>query len=151
MRGHDWLPALRRYLIVSALGNALWELAHLPLYTIWSQGTPRDRLVAVLHCTAGDVLIALSAWTFAVIVGGRSQWPAEGFWRVALLTIASGLVYTGFSEWQNTTVRHSWTCSDLMPVIPGLGLGLSPALQWLVIPSLALWGARPRDVRHKPV
>ncbi len=151
MRGHDRLSALRRYLVVSALGNAVWELAHLPLYTIWTHGTPRDKLVAVSHCTAGDILIAVGAWTFAVIVAGRPQWPTERFRRVALLMIATGLVYTGFSEWQNTTVRQSWTYSHLMPIIPGLGVGLSPALQWLVIPSLALWAARPKGVRHKPV
>jgi hypothetical protein len=58
------------------------------------------------------------------------------------LVIAFGLVYTGYSEWLNATVRQSWTYSDLMPVIPWLGLGLSPMLQWLVIPSLALAAAR---------
>jgi hypothetical protein len=71
MRGDDWLCALRRYLAVSALGNAAWEIAHLPLYTIWNQGTSRDNLVAVSHCTAGDIVIAVTAWTFAVIVAGR--------------------------------------------------------------------------------
>jgi hypothetical protein len=65
----------------------------------------------------------------------------EGFWRVAFLIVASGLVYTGFSEWLNATVRQSWRYSDLMPIIPWLGLGLSPMLQWLVIPSLALAAA----------
>jgi hypothetical protein len=142
MRDHDWLRALRRYLAVSAPGNSIWESAHLPLYTVWSQGTPRDKLVAVWHCTAGDLLIAVSAWVLAVIVVGRPQWPADGFWRVAFLVIAFGLVYTGYSEWLNATVRQSWTYSDLMPVIPWLGLGLSPMLQWLVIPSLALAAAR---------
>jgi len=138
MPDHDWLRALRRYLAVSALGNSVWEFAHLPLYTVWSQGTPRDKLVAVWHCTAGDILIAVSAWALAVMVIGRPQWPAKGFWHVAVLVIALGLAYTGYSEWLNATVRQSWTYSHLMPVIPWLGLGLSPMLQWLVIPSLAL-------------
>jgi hypothetical protein len=141
-RNLDWLGGLRRYLTVSTLGNAVWEPAHLPLYAIWGQGTPRDKLVAVLHCSAGDILIAISAWAFALIVAGRPGWPAEGFRRVALLTITSGLAYTAFSEWMNTAVRHSWAYSGLMPVIPGLGVGLSPLLQWLFVPSLALWAAR---------
>lgn len=143
-RDLDWLRALRCYLAVSALGNVVWELVQLPLSTIWSQGTARDKLAAVLHCTAGDILIAVSAWAFAVLIGGHLDWPAQAFRRVALLTIAFGLAYAGFSEWLNATVRHSWTYSDLMPVIPGFGLGLSPLLQWLVIPSLALWAARRR-------
>jgi hypothetical protein len=31
------------------------EAAHLPLYTIWTDGTIRDNAFAVLHCTMGDV------------------------------------------------------------------------------------------------
>jgi hypothetical protein len=153
MRDHDWLRALRRYLAVSALGNSVWEFAHLPLYTVWSQGTPRDKLVAVWHCTAGDILIAVSAWVLAVLVVGRAQWPADGFWRVAVLVIACGLTYTGYSEWLNAMVRQSWTYSGLMPVIPWLGLGLSPMLQWLVIPTVALAAAgrrRPNGLIGEP-
>jgi hypothetical protein len=131
-RDLDWLRALRRYLAVLALANAVWELAQLPLYAIWSHGTPRDKLVAVSHCTAGDILIAVNAWLFAVVVAGTPHWPAEAVRRVALLIIACGLAYTGYSEWLNATVRQSWTYSDSMPVIPGLGVGVSPMLQWLI-------------------
>ena len=53
-----------------------------------------------------------------------------------------GLAYTVFSEWLNVEVRRSWAYSDLMPVLPPLGTGLSPVLQWVVIPSAALWMAR---------
>jgi len=141
MNDTGWLLGLRRYLVVTAIADLIWEAAHLPLYTIWNEGEPREKLFAVLHCTAGDVLIALCAWAFAVIVAGRPGWPAEASHRVALLTIAAGLAYTGFSEWLNTTVRRSWSYSELMPVIPGLGLGWSPVLQWIAIPVLALWVA----------
>jgi len=42
----------------------------------------------------------------------------------------------------NTLVRRSRKYSDLMPVIPGLEVRVSPLLQWAVIPVLALWVAR---------
>ena len=48
-----WLRGLRRYLAVIAIGDLIWEAAHLPLYTVWTGGTARDKLVAVVHCTAG--------------------------------------------------------------------------------------------------
>ena len=139
----DWLRGLRRYLIVTAVASLFWETAHLPLYTIWTAGTPRENAIAVLHCTGGDILIALSAWAFAVLLAGRPGWPAETAWRVAVLTVAGGLAYTVFSEWLNTAVRQSWAYSELMPVLPYVGTGISPMLQWLVIPSLALWAAGP--------
>jgi hypothetical protein len=40
--------------------DLLWEAAHLPLYAIWTDGTIREKAFAVLHCTMGDVLIALA-------------------------------------------------------------------------------------------
>jgi hypothetical protein len=137
-----WLRGLRRYLSVTAVGNVLWETAQLPLYTIWEDGTTREKMMAVLHCTGGDLLISLSALTLALIIAGRPGWPGQAFRGVAILTIAFGLAYTIFSEWLNITVRQSWAYSDLMPVIPGLGLGLSPAMQWVLIPIAALWLAR---------
>ena len=136
-----WLRGLRSYIAVTAIADLIWEAAHLPLYTIWNDGTLRDKAFAVLHCSAGDILIALCAWAFAVVVAGRPEWPIETFGRVALLTLAVGLGYTGFSEWLNTAVRHSWSYSELMPVIPGLELGWSPVLQWVAVPALALWAA----------
>jgi len=141
MNDTGWLQGLRRYIAVTAIADLIWEVAHLPLYTIWNEGEPREKLFAVLHCTAGDVLIALCAWAFAVVVAGRPGWPVEASSRIALLTITAGLVYTGFSEWLNTTVRQSWSYSEWMPVLPGLGMGLSPLLQWIAVPALALWVA----------
>ena len=55
-----------------------------------------------------------------------------------MLAVAFGIAYTIYSEWLNTTVRQSWAHSPLMPVLPLIGTGLSPILQWLVVPSLAL-------------
>jgi len=52
---------------------------------------------------------------------------------------ALGAAYTVYSEWLNTGVRMAWAYSELMPVVPGIGTGLSPLLQWLVLPPLGLW------------
>ena len=55
------------------------------------------------------------------------------------LTIAFGLAYTVFSEWLNVVVRAAWAYADWMPIIPiaGLRIGLSPLLQWIVVPGAA--------------
>ena len=51
--------------------------------------------------------------------------------------IMIGITYTVFSEWLNVEVRRSWSYSPAMPVLPWLGAGLSPILQWLVVPGVA--------------
>ena len=65
VRPVDWIAALRAYLLATAFLDLLWEAAHLPLYTIWTDGTIRDNAVAVLNCTMGDLLIALVVLTAA--------------------------------------------------------------------------------------
>ena len=139
----DWVGGLRVYLLATTVLDLLWEAAHLPLYTIWTVGTPHEKAVAVLHCTMGDMLIALASLTAALVIAGDRAWPGGRRWMaVAALTLAIGLAYTGYSEYLNAEVRRSWTYSDLMPRLPVLGTGLSPVLQWLVVPTAALFWAR---------
>ena len=62
-------------------------------------------------------------------------------------TLAIGVGYTVYSEWQNTTVRKNWAYSELMSALPMLGTGLSPLLQWLFVPMFgfaAIWLRRRR-------
>jgi hypothetical protein len=135
----DWLSAIRRYLVVIALGNLGWEFAHMPLYTLWQTGTAAEIVFAAVHCTGGDILIATMSLMLALLIGGRPAWPREGFLPVAAMTVILGLGYTVFSEWLNIEIRRSWSYSDLMPTLPWLGTGLTPLAQWLVIPGLGFW------------
>lgn len=138
----DWVTALRRYVVALALGSLVWEMLHLPLYTIWETGTFREKAFAVVHCTGGDVLIGVSTLLLALCLAGDRRWPTARFWPVALLTVAFGASYTIFSEWLNIVVRAAWAYSDAMPVLPWLGTGLSPLLQWIAVPLAALALAR---------
>ncbi len=65
---------------------------------------------------------------------------------MSILAIALGVAYTGFSEWLNVYLRRSWAYSDWMPLIPlgGHRIGLSPILQWLLVPAFSLWAASRR-------
>ena len=139
-----WLITIRRYIIVSACGNLVWEFTQLPLYTIWRQGTPAENIFAALHCTGGDILIATCSSIAALLMVSRRDWPARGYVVVAGLAIAFGFSYTIYSEWLHTEVRGSWTYSDLMPRLPLIGTGLSPLMQWLAVPAAAFWSARYR-------
>lgn len=144
-----WLATLRRYLGYSAVSHLAWESLQLPLYTIWADGSWAEIAFAVLHCTAGDLLIGTSALVAALVLIGKPFWPEDErvFRRVLVLAVIVGVAYTIFSEWLNTVARVSWTYSPLMPVVPGLGTGLSPLAQWLLIPPLCLFAARPTPSR----
>ncbi|MFN5998828.1 MAG: hypothetical protein ACK47C_00255 [Paracoccaceae bacterium] len=137
-----------RFLIAMAAGNLLWELGHMPLYTLWVEGTWGESAYAVLHCTVGDVMIAGISLLLSLAFIGRSAWPRARFCAVAVATILMALSYTVFSEWLNTEVRDSWAYREAMPRLPGLGVGLTPILQWIVVPVLAFCWAEPWGVRE---
>ena len=139
------LATVLRYGVASALGHLVWETLQLPLYTIWYDGTAGQIAYAVLHCTGGDLLIAGATLLAAVSMFGRG-WPAEqtAFRNVAIAAIVFGIGYTVFSEWLNVHVRAAWTYSPLMPLLPPLGTGLSPVLQWIAVPVAGFAWARPR-------
>lgn len=134
----------RRYLPRLAGLSLAWELLQLPLYTIWDEGSAARLAFAVAHCTAGDVLIGSVALAVALLAT-RARHPSTWNWRaLALILAAVGVVYTGWSEWMNTVLRASWTYSRWMPTVRfgDVALGLSPLLQWLIVPPLALRLAR---------
>lgn len=133
----DWVSALRRYLLFSAAGHLLWEAAHISLYTIWVEGTWGEIGFAILHCTGGDLLIATSTMLLSLLVIGSAAWPFEGARRILAVAVALGVAYTVFSEWLNIVVRAAWAYRDIMPVVPVLDAGLTPLLQWVVVPTAA--------------
>ena len=139
VRPLDWPRALRRYLGVSLTAHLLWEVVQLPLYTIWTTGTGKQQAFAVLHCTVGDAMIAGLSLLVALAVFARRTWPSAGVLSVYVASLTLGVVYTIYSEWLNTSVRGSWAYSGRMPVVPVIGTGLTPLLQWFVIPTVALW------------
>jgi hypothetical protein len=142
----SWLSALRRYALFAPAANLAWEAVHVPLYTIWERGTPAEILFSVVHCTGGDVLIAVACLVVALVLAGGRGWPSQRAGAVALAATAFGLAYTLYSERQNLA-RGAWAYADGMPVLPWLDVGLSPLLQWLILPPLGLrWAAsRPRE------
>jgi len=121
--------------------NLAWEMAQLPLYTLWSEASAGTIAFAVAHCTAGDIAIGAAALVM-VLVLGRERALAQWRWRrIAVWTALAGAAYTVFSEWSNTAILGSWAYSELMPTleVAGIEIGLSPLLQWLVLPPLALY------------
>lgn len=147
----EWLRFLRRYLLASGFGNLVWEFAQLPLYTIWHKESPRDIIFAVVHCTAGDLLIASAALVGALAIAGNGRWPHAQVRTVAVIAVLGGLAYTAFSEWLNTEIRGNWAYTEFMPTLPLIGVGLSPFTQWIVVPIAAFWWAhRPRRENTQP-
>ncbi|HSN41370.1 MAG TPA: hypothetical protein VLT92_14380, partial [Burkholderiales bacterium] len=116
--------------------NLAWEFAQLPLYALFDEPDAAKLIRYVLHCTAGDVFIALGAYAAAALALRKWAWPLCEPLRGITLTTALGLAYTVASEWYNVYRAAAWTYSESMPLF--FGIGLAPLLQWLLMPPLVL-------------
>lgn len=145
-----WSLIGRGYLPWLAGLNLAWETAQLPLYTVWNEASPPSLAFAVVHCTAGDVLIGSASLLVGLILGREGPLSGWNWRRIAALMLLLGPGYTVLSEWLNTTLLR-WTYSALMPTLSlaGIEIGVSPLLQWLIIPPLALYFARRRTRRPR--
>ena len=133
--------AILRYVLLAMTANLAWEVVQLPLYAIWQSATTGELVYAVVHCTIGDFIILAVTFLLALLLAGDPAWPKRRYGRVGALATLLGVIYTVFSEWVNVAVLRSWTYAPAMPLLPPLGTGLLPVLQWLVIPPSALFGA----------
>ena len=126
-----------RWAVFSAALNLAWEIAQLPLYTIYEQADAATIAYVVAHCTVGDVLIALASYGVGFLATRSARWPVERPLLGGAIAIGTGMAYTLFSEWLNVSVRGSWEYAPAMPTV--YGIGLSPVLQWLLVPILMLF------------
>lgn len=137
-----WRFVFVRYPLVFTPISLLWEIAQLPLYRLWSEAPSASIAYAVIHCTLGDMFIGVVALLIA-LVATRARGFERWHWaRIGMCTITLGFTYTIFSEWLNTSMRMSWAYSEWMPLTPFISLGVSPLLQWLVVPTIALVWAK---------
>jgi hypothetical protein len=148
VRWNPLLNAAKAALLFFAM-NAVWEATQIPLYTLWQQGSWGEIILALVHCTAGDLLIGINvaAATAAALFLLTKSPPKLTTVNFLGLFLVMGIGYTVFSEWLNVEVRGTWAYTEQMPVLPLLGTGLTPLLQWLIVPTLA-WALMARQRKN---
>jgi hypothetical protein len=123
--------------VTGFLLNGNWEWLQTPFF--------RDSTTSVneivwfrLHCTLGDVLLLLSCAIGVSAVRRSTDWLATPRPLDLVLLTSLGVRYTAFSEHVNLA-RGAWVYSELMPVVvvPGISIGVTPLVQWLLLPTLA--------------
>ncbi len=138
------LTCVVRYLAIVACANLGWEALQMPFYALWHAGAPTEIAANVVACAAIDTMIALGALTMAIILFRATAWPATGYARIGLAAGVFGIAYTIVSERVNVDILSTWAYSEHMPVVPLIDVGVTPIIQWIVIPIAAFWWARPR-------
>jgi len=144
-----WL-VLALIFVVGVAVNYVWELAQAPLYVgLESYGTS-----VFWHCFAaslGDGIMVLLIVAAGWITLQEENWfehPAVPGYIVMLTT---GFLLAVLVEWVGVHVLGRWQYTETMPVVPGLGVGVVPIAQMLLLPPVMFWivaifGARKPEV-----
>ncbi len=129
---------MRRLFAVGLAAYALhfaWEMGHASLFT------PMDRLPfwqATAWCAraAGwDVVISAAAYLAAALAARSVGWPDRCTpWPLAIYFFTGLAITIAIERWAVSTGR--WEYREVMPNLGGIGL--TPLLQWIVIPAVIL-------------
>ncbi len=117
--------------------NFFWEVVHTYFYTL-KDSEFNTMLYGWLHCSLVDVMITIGCFWLVSLMRWDRRWYLASKRMSFIGFITAGVVYTGFSEWANVHIVRSWAYNESMPVIPLINVGLTPVLQWIVIPSVII-------------
>lgn len=130
------------------LCSLAWEIAQLPLYTLWAEAHLGKIVSAVMHCTAGDLLIGMTSLILAMLACRAERKLAKPDRLVLIVATLLAVLYTVPSEHYNLAMGN-WAYSPWMPMVPGLRIGLSPLVQWIVVPYATWkWASGNRTRQH---
>lgn len=120
--------------------NLTWEIAQARLYTLWASADDLAIAGALLHCSLGDVMIALTMFAVASILLWDADWPTSRPWAGGVVVVIGAIAFTAWSEWYNVYRLGNWGYTASMPMV--FGIGLSPLLQWLIVPPVMIGAYR---------
>ncbi len=138
-----WLPEFN-VAVFAFLLNYPWEFLQVPLFAGMADAPHWEAIQRCARATLGDIVIMLIAYWFVAVIARSRHWITAPTAAHLTIFVAVGVTISALIEW--LALRGlwlgGWEYSPLMPVIPGIGVGLSPLAQWVVLPLLTTWFVR---------
>ncbi len=120
-------------ILLSFLLNFAWELAQLPLYKDSSYDIQHIAFCAL--ASIADALMLLLLYLGFALLNKNPIWVQNiGFWQVFILMII-GAIGAIIGEMAHTS-KGNWAYAESMPMLPIINVGLSPVLQFFLLPAL---------------
>ena len=128
------------FFVFAVLLNFPWEFLQVPLFEGMAEAKHWGAIRICTRAALGDgVIVLIAYWSTAAL--WRDRWWFRAPKRVQICAfIAVGLAITFVLEQIATRSYHpawGWRYSEMMHVV--LGVGLTPILQWILLPPLILW------------
>lgn len=122
--------------------NLPWELWQIPLFKGVASLAHRDGVIMCIRAAMGDAVISLFAFWLVAVTARSRGWIQRPSVVTLAAFVAVGLVATVVLEYWATRIGGRWEYAEAMPRLPLLGTGLTPLLQWLLLPLLVVWLVR---------
>tara|TARA_R110002110_G_scaffold12718_3_gene60868 strand:+ start:27530 stop:28072 length:543 start_codon:yes stop_codon:yes gene_type:complete len=124
------------------LTHFAWEMFQIPWFTGMAEAPHGSVVWLCTRATGGDVMILLVSFWLSSVICGHRQWLINGDRKPVVILVVTAMAITIFFEWLATGPLDRWEYADSMPIVPVIGVGLAPLLQWLVLPPLIVWLTR---------
>jgi hypothetical protein len=126
--------------IYGSLIAFVWEIYQMPLFEGGTL-TPYQQTIRCGVASLGDGLILLAGYGLASLSAGV-EWPRRATRTPYVIYFGFGLAVAVLVEVMATSLPLSsplsWRYSELMPVLPVVGLAVVPLAMWTIVPALTL-------------
>ncbi|RKZ79578.1 MAG: hypothetical protein DRQ35_04000 [Gammaproteobacteria bacterium] len=130
------------FLLFGFMANFVWEMLQMPFFTFSDKLSLSEINFACLQASIGDAFIlVIMFWTLSGLLKLRLWIFRLTSYRIGLFLLI-GIIITIIFEHLATGPLDRWVYGDLMPVLPLLGTGILPIIQWLIVPLFVLWLVR---------
>lgn len=120
---------------VSFLLHLIWETSHVGLYTGYEHIT---RLPITFYATLGDIAYVLFAVLLVSLFKRSFRWLDTPVHLDYMVLATIGLLIALFVEYKGLMLGR-WVYAEAMPIIPFLGVGISPLVQMTILLPLSVW------------
>jgi len=126
------------FILFSYVLNATWEWAQSPFF-IDTTSNLNTIIWYRIHCSLGDTIILLIGFTLISLYHKGISWIHHPKVKDYLILVFIGFFYTFFSEYINVYVKHNWSYSSFMPLMPFIQVGIIPLVQWIILPPVIVF------------
>lgn len=146
-----WLPEFNIALFAILL-NYPWEFLQVPLFDQMPDAPHWEAIKTCTRATLGDAVIMLIAyWTVSGFARNRRWFVDPRAAQVALFSLVGVLITVVIERLALSGVwMGGWSYAPEMPIVPMIGVGLTPLLQWVVLPPLVVWFVRRQLSSREP-
>lgn len=123
-------------IVLAFLLNLTWELVQAPLYANFTNN--KMHIIFCVLASGGDVIMLLLLYFVLAFIYKDPVWISLLTILRILVVILIGGIGAILSELGHVLIG-SWTYTASMPLIPVVKVGLSPVLQFIVIPITAYY------------